>query len=398
MTINVYKPKKNDSVSHTFSIYSNSQEKLDAGLQFLIEGLENDESILFVTDDLSKEEVIERLKKICPYRFNISTLVNDGTITILSSTQWYFSGDMLEKGRLSSTAGMTMSKSLSPIHKDTKIENEDNRKSSDFILPMEGDKRFRAFYDMKPFFEKKCYEALLNYESTQKGASSPKYTLCAYEIGLMQEISPEAFRTLVKNHTLINEMNYDALITPSTNMHVILLYDEQDDLDKAISAYINEGLKRDQICVHASVSLTNEGYLENFSSQITNYQENLEKGNLIIVDLVPYYINAMVGNLESFNLLKEEMICNANKDKNRKDKHIRLTADCATLLLKNKHFEECINLENWWHQKPFDGSYVCPYPKSLLDQYPFNAFLSRLIHNHDVIVDSNGKLIQEYMV
>jgi hypothetical protein len=398
LTINVYKPKKNEDVSHTFSIYSNCQEKLDAGFQFLIEGLENDESILFVTDDLSKEEIIERLKKICQFRFNISTLVNDGVITILSSTQWYFSGDMLETGKLSPSGGMTMSKSPSPIHNDTIMENEDNIKGIDIILPMDSKKRFRAFYDMKPFFEKKYYEALINYESTQKDASNPEHTLCAYEIGLMQEIGPEAFRTLVKNHTVINEMNYDALIDSSTNMHVILLYDKQDDLDKAVSTYINEGLKRGQICIHASVSLANESYLENFSSQITNYQENLEKGNLIVIDLVPYYVNAMEGNLESFNRLKEEMIFKANQDTNRKDRHIRLTADCATLLLKNKHFEECINLENWWHEKPFDGSYVCPYPKSLLDRYPFNAFLSRLFHIHDVIIDSNGKLIHEYML
>jgi KaiC/GvpD/RAD55 family RecA-like ATPase len=398
LTINVSKPKKSDAISHTFSIYSNTQEKLDAGFQFLIEGLENDESILFVTDDLSKEEIIEKLKKICQYRFNISALVNDGVITILSSTQWYFSRNTLEMGNLSSFGGMTVSESLPTIHKDTKIDNEDDIESSHFILPMDGKRRFRAFYDMKPIFERKYYEALLNYESTQKDASSPTYTLCAYEIELMQEMSPEAFKTLVKNHTLINEMNYDALITPSNNMHLILLYAKQDDLDKAISAYINEGLKRGQTCVHASVSLANEGYLENFSSQITNYQENIEKGNLIVIDLVPYYVNAMVGNLESFNKLKEEMIFKANKDTNRKDKHIRLIADCATLLLKNKHFEECINLENWWHEKPFDGSYLCPYPKSLLDQYPFNTFLSRLIHNHDVIVDSNGKLIHEYMV
>ncbi|MDF0679706.1 MAG: MEDS domain-containing protein [Candidatus Nitrosocosmicus sp.] len=398
MTINVYKPKKSDDISHTFSIYSNSQEKLEAGLQFLIEGLENDESISFVTDDLSKEEIIERLKKICQFRFNISTLVNDGVITLLSSTQWYFSGNMLEKGKLSPSGGIPMCKSLSPIRNDTSMKNEDNIKGSDFILPMDSKKRFRAFYDMKPFFEKRYYEALINYESTQKGPSNPAHTLCAYEIGLMQEISPETFRTLVKNHTLINEMYYDALIDPSTNMHVILLYDKQEDLDKAVSTYINEGLKRGQLCIHASVSLANKSYLENFSSQITNYQENLEKGNLIVIDLVPYYVNAMEGNLESFNKLKEEMIFNTNQDPNRKDKHIRLTADCATLLFKNKHFEECINLENWWHEKPFDGSYVCPYPKSLLERYPFNAFLSRLIHNHDVIIDSNGKLIHEYML
>ena len=152
MTINVYKPKKSDIISHTFSIYSNSQEKLDAGFQYLIEGLENDESVLFVTDDLPKEEIIERLKKICQYRFNISTLVNDGTITIMSSTQWYFSDDILEMGRVSSSGGITVSKSLSPIHKDAKIENKDNSECNHFILPKEGKKIFRDFLRYETIF------------------------------------------------------------------------------------------------------------------------------------------------------------------------------------------------------------------------------------------------------
>ena len=152
MTINVYKPKKSDIISHTFSIYSNSQEKLDAGFQYLIEGLENDESILFVTDDLSKEEIIERLQRICQYRFNISTLVNDGIITILSSTQWYFSGDMLEMGRLSSSSDLTVSKSLFTIHKDTKIENEDSGESSHFILPMDRQEKISSFLRYEAFF------------------------------------------------------------------------------------------------------------------------------------------------------------------------------------------------------------------------------------------------------
>ena len=99
MTINVYKPKKCDIISHTFSIYSNSQEKLDAGFKYLIEGLENDESVLFVTDDLPKEEIIERLKKICQYGFNISTLVNDGTITIMSVLSGIFLTTYSEMGR-----------------------------------------------------------------------------------------------------------------------------------------------------------------------------------------------------------------------------------------------------------------------------------------------------------
>ena len=76
----------------------------------------------------------------------------------------------------------------------------------------------------------------------------------------------------------------------------------------------------------------------------------------MIIDLTLYYVKAMIGNLSPFNKLQEKIINIANKDSNRKDKHVRLTADCATLLFKNQHFKECILLEEWWHQEPFQGS------------------------------------------
>ena len=71
-------------------------------------------------------------------------------------------------------------------------------------------------------------------------------------------------------------------------------------------------------------------------------------------------------------------------DKKRMDKHIRLVCDCNEFLFKNKHFEECINLEKWWHQKPFEGSFLCPYSKSLIDQFPYyyyslNFFIAMIL-------------------
>jgi hypothetical protein len=173
---------------------------------------------------------------------------------------------------------------------------------------------------------------------------------------------------------------------------MILLYENQSDLDNAIATYINEGLKREQLCVLASVNLNNKDYLQNFSSQITNYQENIEKGNLMIIDLTVYYVKAMIGDLSPFDKLKEKIINFANKDSNRKDKHVRLTADCATLLFKNQHFDECILLEEWWHQEHFQGSYVCPYPKGLVSQFPYKIYLSRLFHQDDLIICKNERL------
>lgn len=196
--------------------------------------------------------------------------------------------------------------------------------------------------------------------------------------------------------TLYHKSDENVLLNPPTGAHIILIYENQYDLDNAISTYINEGLKRGQTCVHASVSLRNENYLDIFSSQITNYQENLERENLKLVDLAPYYVDAMVGNLESFDKLKKELISIAAQDKNRVNNYIRITGDCAMLLLKNKHIKPCILVEEWCNQNPLKGSYLCPHPRSLLSQFPINAYISKLFHNHDIIIDSNGKLIPEY--
>jgi len=68
----------------------------------------------------------------------------------------------------------------------------------------------------------------------------------------------------------------------------------------------------------------------------TNYKlsEKSGKRKLIVIDLARYYVNVMVGNLESLNLLKKELIFKANKDANRKNKHIRLTSESGTCCLR----------------------------------------------------------------
>lgn len=202
-----------------------------------------------------------------------------------------------------------------------------------------------------------------------------------------------------KNYHLSNQSrgNENVLLNPSINSNIILIYENESDLDNAIATYLNEGLRRGHVCVHASVSLANEGYMENFSSRIVNYQENLENGNLKLVDLTTYYVNAMVSNLESFDKLKEEIISFIKRDKNRINKHVRVTEDCATLLLKNKHLEQCILVNEWCRRNPLEGSYVCPYPKSSLNQFPYNAYISRILHDRDIIIDSNGKLISKFI-
>lgn len=201
----------------------------------------------------------------------------------------------------------------------------------------------------------------------------------------------------MSNQFISKHNDENILLSPTANAHIILIHENQFDLDTAIATYITEGLKRGQLCIYASVCLANEGYLDNFSKRITNYKENLEKGNLILVDMASHYVNAMAGNLESYYRLKEAITNIDSKDKNRSDKFIQITGDRTTLLLKNKHIEQCIQVEQWCNQNPLEGSILCAYPRSLMEQFPINVCLSRLFNSHDTIVDSKGKTIPEFV-
>lgn len=191
--------------------------------------------------------------------------------------------------------------------------------------------------------------------------------------------------TLQPNQT----MNF--LLDPAPHNHVILVYDHEADREDAISQYLNEGLRRNQLCVYASVFVRDQGHMERLASKIKNYQDHLAKGSLIVIDFTPYYIAAMSEDFSLFEGIKEMV---NQKVKDRDDKYVRLAGDCVSFLFKNKHFEECLALEGWWQQKPFDGCYLCPFPKSLFESYPYSSHKHSLcVVKHDVAIDTEGKML-----
>jgi hypothetical protein len=383
-----------DVPNHRLSIYSNSQEKLDAAFKFLKDGLLNNECILLITDELDKDQVIERMVKEYP-EFDVLKLLEDGVITILSS-RWYFVGDSFDGDRAKIKWKKAVDESLSkeslmPLNLNGKISG------------------LRAFGDTKSFFNNERFingdrigdslvDKLIHYEcSLEKRFSFPLNGICAYEAEDIAKLDKKQLKSLMEHHGLIHRDNYNELIDPSQNSHIILLYNDQLDLNNAISSYINEGLKRGQLCVHASVCLQNDDYLLGLSSKINGFNENVKNGNLVLVDLANYYLAALMDNLQEFDKLKDDLMDKAKYNKNRKDKNIRLTLDCPMFLLKNKHFDECIRLENWWHTKQFAGSCVFAYPQSLLSQFPFNYYLFKLFHKDDVVIDSESSIMLDYV-
>ncbi|MGD9673281.1 MAG: hypothetical protein AB7U98_07370 [Candidatus Nitrosocosmicus sp.] len=214
-------------------------------------------------------------------------------------------------------------------------------------------------------------------------------------------------RRLINIHRLFHRNN-GIFVNPLTDTeHILLLYDNDDDLLAAVKKYLNEGLRGEQPCIHGTYKLMSENYIRNFGLEIEDYEKNRKEGNLILLNLEPHYKKAIEGNLKPFDNLAKLVSDRVNKARNQKDnyeyhsilsKKVCIITDCGSLLFMNGYYEQCAALETWWHQKPFAGTYICTYPKSLFDIFPNNVYLSTLFHTHDIAVDTDGRKFTEHMI
>jgi len=176
-----------------------------------------------------------------------------------------------------------------------------------------------------------------------------------------------------------------SLTAPKQNGHIALLYDKQEQLNAHVAEYINEGLKRGQLCVYASVHFRDEDYVQQLASLIPDYEGHIKRGNLLIIDLAPYYICSLLGDIKPFEEAKK-LFTDLVKD--RADKHVRFVGDGTGFLFKNKHFDECDRLEQWWQEKPFEGSCLCPYLKPFFNSFPHDVHSKHVVvANHDIVLD-----------
>ena len=185
-----------------------------------------------------------------------------------------------------------------------------------------------------------------------------------------------------------------------SNEHIMLLYSSDDERNNAAVNYINNGLKSGHQCIYASINAydsESSSNISNLSSKIDNYKENIENGELQIVDFKPYYESALHGNLSPFNRLKAELEKTQRQriSEGKKDA-ILAFADAACFLSHNKHFEECKVLEKWWHntttewaQNNKNITIVCPHPGLVLNNPLLSDTKDRLNGMHTIMIDLN---------
>jgi hypothetical protein len=195
----------------------------------------------------------------------------------------------------------------------------------------------------------------------------------------------------------------------SRSQHVMLVYNNISDRNLASINYINQGLKAKQLCVYASVDATNSSHLRKISLQINNYNENINKRNLLIVNLKPFYDSALAGDLAPFEDFKMQLLQELKKDGNKDHKGVLIVADCADYLSRSMHFEKCIRVEKWWQdvyeewvqgqqaqQHNYSINIICPHPGYILNRHPFDQYKKQIFHNHSITIDTCDCIFADY--
>ncbi|MGZ5511336.1 MAG: response regulator [Nitrososphaeraceae archaeon] len=193
-------------------------------------------------------------------------------------------------------------------------------------------------------------------------------------------------------------MSYSNIIETNCNKHAMLLYHSDDMRNKISINSINKGLERGQLCIYASVDAYNNESsfnISNLSSKISNYQENIQNGNLRIINFKPYYESAISGDLTPFRELKSELESTLSQRlTDGKRNEILVIADAACSLSQHKHFGECIVLERWWQdvhdawiKNNLNITVICPHPGIILNDGLFGKIKNKISHCHTLTID-----------
>jgi hypothetical protein len=182
------------------------------------------------------------------------------------------------------------------------------------------------------------------------------------------------------------------------NEHIMLLYENKNKRNNIIIDIINEGLKNGYLCIYASVDTDNSkniSLIDNLSSRIINYEENIQNGNLQFINFKPYYESALKGDLALFEKLKVDLEITLSKrlSEGKKDKII-VFSDAACTLSENRHFNECIDLEKWsqdvhsdWIRNNKEIAIVCPHPNYIFNEDSLQDIKNKISGFHDTTIN-----------
>jgi hypothetical protein len=373
-------------------IYPSPQRKIEEGLEYLRIGLEEkNEAILIITDELTKDEIRnEIIKKWNIPQDYLTYLEKNAIINIKKSRKFYFSTNIIDRDRIAKQYSDLAYKSIE-----------------------KGKRGLRTFGDMKIFFEIGYEKYVIEFEkSFQPLNDFPMTGICAYDLDDFVKLDQQSRKILFDHHNLHLTNNlFRNIFDESSSLiglsqHICMYYQSQLSsrfypiINNNLLRYIGEGLQREQVYVYLSMNNLEKDHPKMILSQIPNLKNNQEKNFMIIENSDNFYINAACDNLKPFEDLKKLIFEKAVLG-NKKD--IRIISDIQDFLFKNKHFDQCVALEEWWDQTIEDLNkrhglnvlLVCLYNIDNFQNSPFTYHRYRINDNHSIICDVDGIILSK---
>ncbi len=137
-------------------------------------------------------------------------------------------------------------------------------------------------------------------------------------------------------------------------------------------------------------------------SESIDYEENVNRGNLLTFDTRIFYNYVLTGNLQPFEELKvlieeaiEEKRIASKRNELKEEVIVVVIAGVAAELNRNEKFDECIKVEEWWQKthsewlhKGLKVAIICPHliPKLYKDE--FTHYREAIASLHEIVVES----------
>ena len=175
------------------------------------------------------------------------------------------------------------------------------------------------------------------------------------------------------------------------HQHTMFLY--SNDEDKAFTKYVNEGLSRGHLTVCVPINTdSNASHISKMASEIVNYEDDVNRGNLLTLDIRSFYNFALAGDLQPLEELKI-MLEDAIKERIAygKNDEVVVVVGIAAGLARYQKFDESINVEKWWQkthsewlQKGLKVTIICPHSSTMLDKSQFVHYKQAILSLHDI--------------
>jgi len=180
--------------------------------------------------------------------------------------------------------------------------------------------------------------------------------------------------------------------------HTLLLYSQYHD--KSPTKYVNEALRRGQLVVYVPVSTSdNVSDISEITPEIINYEDNVNRGNLLTIDIRSFYNLVLAGNMQPFEELKillEEAI--RERIALGKNDEVTLVSGIGGTLSANLKFDQSINSEKWWQkthsewlQNSLKVTMICSHPSNILDKNQFMQYKQTISSLHHITLNPVSK-------